>query len=63
MATNTKEFKAKNIRCKDCNKTFVFGTGEQAFFWSKGMPDPKRCKECRLKRKQTLLRRRADEEG
>lgn len=50
------EFKTKRIRCKDCGETFEFGTGEQAYFWSKGMSEPKRCHECRAKRKATLTR-------
>jgi hypothetical protein len=35
----------------DCKQTFVFAAGEQTFFKSKEMNDPKRCKPCRVKAK------------
>lgn len=47
----------KGIICKDCNKIFKLTEGEVSFytdnFSDKGnlMPLPKRCKECRKKRK------------
>ena len=49
-----KEFKDKKLKCSDCGSIFIFSAGEQFFFWSKGLSIPKRCPECRLKRKLTL---------
>ena len=37
----------KNITCMDCSKTFPFTKGEQSFYITKKLDDPKRCKECR----------------
>jgi hypothetical protein len=47
-------FENKNIECVDCNTTFVFTEGEQSYFWAKGMAEPKRCPECRKKRREKL---------
>jgi hypothetical protein len=40
--------------CIDCNSDFIFTSGEQQFFWSKGLAEPKRCPECRKLRKLTI---------
>lgn len=46
------EFKDKTIVCLDCGKEFVFTAREQEFYAEKGFTnEPKRCKECRDKRK------------
>lgn len=46
------EFEDKTLVCKDCGNEFVFTAGEQAFYKEKGLDnEPKRCKECRDKRK------------
>ncbi len=46
------EFTDKTLVCKDCGNEFVFTAGEQAFYKEKGLDnEPKRCKECRDKRK------------
>ena len=38
----------KNITCRDCGQTFVFTTGEQEFYASKGYTnEPGRCTACR----------------
>ena len=43
----------KKIICKDCGKEFIFTVGEQEFFKDKGYDhEPKRCIECRRKRRQ-----------
>lgn len=44
----------KVLSCCDCGKSFVFTAGEQAYYWSKGLSEPKRCKPCRELRKRTL---------
>ena len=46
------EFQDKNLTCSDCGSQFVFTAGEQKFYQEKGFGhEPKRCKECRSKRK------------
>lgn len=46
------EFEDKTLVCQDCGNEFVFTAGEQAFYKEKGLDnEPKRCKECREKRK------------
>ena len=46
------EFEDKTLVCQDCGKEFIFTAGEQAFYNEKGFDnEPKRCKECRDKRK------------
>ena len=46
------EFTDKTLFCQDCDNEFVFTAGEQAFYKEKGLEnEPKRCKECREKRK------------
>ena len=46
------EFEDKTLVCQDCGKEFIFRSGEQAFYKEKGLDnEPKRCKECRDKRK------------
>lgn len=40
------------LNCCDCPNPFIWTEGEQAFFQSKGLTEqPKRCKECRAKKK------------
>ena len=38
--------------CKDCGKEFEFTENDQRFYAEKGFEPPKRCKECRQKRKE-----------
>jgi CxxC-x17-CxxC domain-containing protein len=38
--------------CGDCGSEFTFSAEEQEFFMEKGFQTPKRCKPCRLARKQ-----------
>ena len=46
------ESEDKTLVCQDCGKEFIFTAGEQAFYKEKGLDnEPKRCKECRDKRK------------
>lgn len=51
----------KEIKCieKDCGQTFTMSEGEEQFFVDKGMYLPKRCPDCRSRRK----REREDSEG
>jgi hypothetical protein len=48
--------KDKRLRCLDCGISFVFSKGEQRYFLSKGLSEPKRCPQCRLKRRLSLVR-------
>ncbi len=46
------QFVDKTIVCRDCGREFVHTAAEQEFFRQKGfMNDPKRCMECRRRRK------------
>lgn len=49
------DYTDKFIKCCDCNDEFLFSAGEQAYFTSKGLAEPKRCKACRQYRKTTLI--------
>lgn len=40
------------INCTDCSTEFTLSDGEVAFYESKQFTLPKRCKECRIKKKQ-----------
>lgn len=48
------ELDDKLLTCVDCGREFVFSKGEQFFFASKGLCEPKRCPECRKRRKATI---------
>jgi CxxC-x17-CxxC domain-containing protein len=44
----------KNLTCRDCGATFVFTSGEQEFYASKGFTnEPTRCPECRANRNRS----------
>jgi len=38
-------------QCKDCKQNFTFTEGEQAYYRDRGLAIPKRCVNCRLKRR------------
>ena len=45
-------FEEKSLQCADCGATFAFTVEEQEFYQTKGFTnEPKRCPECRQKRK------------
>jgi len=45
-------FADRELTCRDCSGSFVFTSGEQEFFASKGLGnDPVRCPSCRATRK------------
>lgn len=55
------EFEDKTLICQDCGNEFTFTAGEQAFYKEKGLTnEPKRCKDCRDKRKSSRPRRDDD---
>ncbi|MBI3943980.1 MAG: zinc-ribbon domain containing protein [Chloroflexi bacterium] len=46
-------FQDKTLTCRDCGQSFVFTSGEQEFYQSKGFNnEPTRCPSCRQLRKQ-----------
>jgi CxxC-x17-CxxC domain-containing protein len=50
-------YQDRSLTCRDCSEEFVFSSGEQAFFSSKGLlNDPQRCPSCRAvaKRARTV---------
>ena len=49
------DFVGKVLTCLDCGREFTFTTGEQMYFWAKGLSEPKRCKPCRMLRKRSLV--------
>jgi len=48
-------FEDEQLICVDCGNTFIWTRGERYYYASKGLAPPKRCPQCRLKRKLTLL--------
>ena len=49
-----KDLRDREIICVNCGKAFTWNREEQAFYINKGLYPPKRCKECRMKRKLTI---------
>jgi CxxC-x17-CxxC domain-containing protein len=46
-------FQDRSLTCRDCREAFVFASGEQAFFASKGLTnEPQRCPTCRAAAKR-----------
>jgi DNA-directed RNA polymerase subunit RPC12/RpoP len=43
------------ITCIDCGETFDFTHGEQAYFRSKQLSEPKRCPKCRRIRRLSIV--------
>jgi CxxC-x17-CxxC domain-containing protein len=41
----------QKLTCQECGQEFPFSSGEQKFFEEKGFEPPKRCPDCRKKRK------------
>ena len=39
------------LTCRDCGQAFVFTSGEQSFYASRGFSEPTRCADCRAARK------------
>ena len=47
-------FSDKTLTCKDCGQEFIWTTGEQEFYQSRGlMNEPGRCPTCRAARRAT----------
>lgn len=41
----------RTLVCRDCNQSFTFTAGEQAFYQERGFSEPQRCPACRAARK------------
>lgn len=41
----------QKLVCADCAEVFDFTPGEQRFFKEKGFTNPRRCKPCRVKKR------------
>jgi len=54
------QFKDKILKCVDCGTSFVWTAGEQAFYYSKGLSQPKHCPACRELRKRTIVPEEVD---
>lgn len=39
------------LTCRDCGQRFIFTSGEQDFYASRGYSEPSRCPDCRAARK------------
>ena len=51
------QFQDRLLTCLDCGQDFTFTAGEIRFYLAKGLTlYPKRCPECRCKRKLTINR-------
>ena len=52
-------YEDEKLVCEDCGVEFIFTVGEQEFYAEKGLVNkPKRCPECRKKRRQNNRRNR-----
>lgn len=45
--------KTQKLTCQDCGQDFPFSAGEQKFYEEKGFDPPKRCPQCRKKRRSS----------
>ena len=49
-------FQDRELTCRECGSAFIFTTGEQEFYASKGLQhDPVRCPSCRQTRRTTRM--------
>ena len=39
------------LACRDCGRSFLYTSGEQDFYASRGFSEPSRCPDCRAARK------------
>ncbi|HVS47650.1 MAG TPA: zinc-ribbon domain-containing protein, partial [Candidatus Dormibacteraeota bacterium] len=45
-------FVDRTLTCRDCGREFLFTSGEQEFYQSRGLQnEPRRCPECRASRR------------
>lgn len=48
---NEQNFQNQELQCIECGVIFVFSAEDQEFYAQKGYSGPKRCPQCRAKRK------------
>lgn len=48
---NEGNFTTQQLQCVECGATFEFSAEDQEYYASKGYSAPKRCPECRARRK------------
>ena len=54
-------FEDQTRQCVDCGGEFTFTAGEQEYYRDKGLQEPKRCADCRAKKRaEKELRTRKD---
>ena len=54
-------YQDEKLICEDCGAEFIFTAGEQEFYAEKGLVNkPKRCPECRKKRRQNKRKKLYD---
>ncbi|HEY1455292.1 MAG TPA: zinc-ribbon domain containing protein [Candidatus Dormibacteraeota bacterium] len=47
-------FVDRTLTCRDCGREFLFTSGEQEFYQTRGLQnEPRRCPECRASRRTT----------
>ena len=51
-STLTQDGNGKKLMCVECKKEFLFESGEQQFYKMRGLTPPKRCPNCRSKRRR-----------
>jgi len=54
LKLNSVVFNDMALRCVECGEEFTFSAGEQRYFTSKQLSQPRRCHECIQFRKRTL---------
>ena len=52
--TMINDYEDQLITCADCRVEFLWDAGEQAYYAKRGYSPPKRCGECRFKRKRAV---------
>ena len=43
------------LYCVDCGRSFIFTLAEQLYFQSKRLSTPKRCRPCRIERRNRIV--------
>ena len=54
MIDKTVPTEDKTLWCVDCQRRFLFTSGEQKYFQDRGLTEPKRCLGCRQVRRDRL---------
>jgi hypothetical protein len=47
-------FKNKTLTCQDCSMPFIWTAGEQFYYAHRNLSQPKRCPDCRQKRRNAI---------